>query len=155
MKDGKPKAFFYLDPYSRPAEKRGGAWMAEVVGRSKLLAPTSSADGVRLPVAHMVCNQSPPVGDKPSLMTFREVETLFHEAGHALQHSKCRRDQGKGRQVRYEYGLSSCDTFWFTMQPLRQARLVHRVCSCVLRTAWICSQLLTLYQQLRPDCVQC
>lgn len=83
-KAGTPKAFFYLDPYSRPAEKRGGAWMAEVVGQSKLLAPPGSQ--VRLPVAHMVCNQIPPIGDKPSLMTFREVETLFHEFGHALQH---------------------------------------------------------------------
>jgi hypothetical protein len=69
LQDGTPKAAFYLDPYSRPAEKRGGAWMAEVVGRSKLLAP--GGKGVRLPVAHMVCNQSPPIGEQPSLMTFR------------------------------------------------------------------------------------
>lgn len=45
--------------------------------QSKLFAPSGSK--VRLPVAHMVCNQMPPIGDKPSLMTFREVETLFHE----------------------------------------------------------------------------
>jgi oligopeptidase A len=38
------------------------------------------------PVAYLTCNQSPPVGSKPSLMTFREVETLFHEFGHGLQH---------------------------------------------------------------------
>ena len=84
-----PRAAFYLDPYSRPAEKRGGAWMAEVVGRSELLADPSSSGGgggPRLPVAHMVCNQSPPVDGAPSLMTFREVETLFHEFGHAAQH---------------------------------------------------------------------
>ena len=43
--------------------------MDEVVGRSSLLAP--AGEPVRLPVAHMVCNQTPPVGDKPSLMTFR------------------------------------------------------------------------------------
>ncbi|KAJ9507608.1 hypothetical protein QJQ45_019220 [Haematococcus lacustris] len=84
LKAGQPKAYFYLDPYSRPAEKRGGAWMAEVVGQSKLFAPPGQA--VRLPVAHMVCNQMPPIGSQPSLMTFREVETLFHEFGHALQH---------------------------------------------------------------------
>ena len=41
---------------------------------------------VRLPVAHLICNGTPPVGDTPSLMTFREVETLFHEFGHGLQH---------------------------------------------------------------------
>ena len=40
------------DPYSRPAEKRGGAWMDEVVGQSRLLAPAGK--DVRLPVAHMV-----------------------------------------------------------------------------------------------------
>lgn len=34
---GKPKAYFYLDPYSRPAEKRGGAWMDEVASQSKLV----------------------------------------------------------------------------------------------------------------------
>jgi oligopeptidase A len=39
-----------------------------------------------LPVAYLICNQSPPVGDTPSLMTFEEVETLFHEFGHGLQH---------------------------------------------------------------------
>ena len=39
-----------------------------------------------IPVAYLTCNGSPPVGDKPSLMTFREVETLFHETGHGLQH---------------------------------------------------------------------
>jgi len=33
----------------------------------------------RKPIAYLVCNQSPPVGDTPSLMTFREVTTLFHE----------------------------------------------------------------------------
>ena len=70
-KAGAPVAYFYLDPYSRPAEKRGGAWMDEVVGRSRALAPAGAA--VRLPVAHMVCNGTPPVGDKPSLMTFREA----------------------------------------------------------------------------------
>ena len=70
-KGGKPVAAFFLDAFSRPAEKRGGAWMDECM--SKL--------GDRLPVAHVVCNQNPPVGDQPSLMTFREVETLFHEFG--------------------------------------------------------------------------
>jgi oligopeptidase A len=77
---GEAIAHFYLDPYSRPAEKRGGAWMDECIVRSKV-------DGeVRLPVAYLVCNQSPPVDGKPSLMTFPEVETLFHEFGHGLQH---------------------------------------------------------------------
>ena len=77
-------AAFYLDPYSRPAEKRGGAWMDECVGRSALLAAPGRS--VRLPVAYLVCNQTPPVDGRPSLMTFQEVTTLFHEFGHGLQH---------------------------------------------------------------------
>ena len=92
---GSPLAAFYLDPYSRPAEKRGGAWMDECVGRSRLFA---DRDGrARLPVAHLVCNQTPPVGGKPSLMSFDEVQTLFHEFGHGLQHML----------TRVEYGLAS------------------------------------------------
>lgn len=77
-------AYFYLDPYSRPAEKRGGAWMAECLGRAKVMQ--ADQPSVRLPVAYLICNQAPPVDDKPSLMTFRDVETLFHEFGHGLQH---------------------------------------------------------------------
>jgi oligopeptidase A len=78
---GQPLAAFYLDPYSRPGSKRGGAWMDECLVRQ------TRPDGTPvLPVAYLVCNQSPPVGDTPSLMTFQEVETLFHEFGHGLQH---------------------------------------------------------------------
>ena len=73
-------AAFYLDPYSRPENKRGGAWMDDCIARSV------TPDETRLPVAHLICNGTPPVGDTPSLMTFREVETLFHEFGHGLQH---------------------------------------------------------------------
>ena len=73
---GAPVAYFYFDPYSRPAEKRGGAWMDEVVSRSRVLSPDGSSS--RLPVAHMVCNQTPPVGEKPSLMTFREVSYILN-----------------------------------------------------------------------------
>lgn len=72
-------AHFYLDPYSRPAEKRGGAWMNECFGRRLI-------DGkVRLPVIYLVCNGTPPVEGKPSLMSFGEVTTLFHEFGHGTQ----------------------------------------------------------------------
>jgi oligopeptidase A len=78
---GEALAAFYLDPYSRPGSKRGGAWMDECLVRSQ------RPDGTPvLPVAYLICNQSPPVGDTPSLMTFAEVETLFHEFGHGLQH---------------------------------------------------------------------
>lgn len=73
-------AAFFLDPYSRPENKRSGAWMDDCLGRRRI------GNTVQLPVAHLVCNQTPPHGDTPSLMSFREVETLFHEMGHGLQH---------------------------------------------------------------------
>ena len=75
---GEHLASFYLDPYARPEDKRGGAWMGTCVGSSKVLG--------RKPVAYLTCNGSPPVDGKPSLMTFNEVTTLFHETGHGLQH---------------------------------------------------------------------
>jgi oligopeptidase A len=83
-RSGSPIAYFYLDAYSRPAEKRGGAWMDECVNRAKIIEDSQTS--IRLPVAYLQCNQTPPVDDKPSLMTFDEVETLFHEFGHGLQH---------------------------------------------------------------------
>ncbi|BAQ63480.1 M3 family metallopeptidase [Geminocystis sp. NIES-3709] len=77
-------AHFYLDAYSRPSEKRGGAWMDDCLGRAKF--EQNGKIITRLPVAYLTCNQTPPIDDKPSLMTFGEVETLFHEFGHGLQH---------------------------------------------------------------------
>ncbi len=78
-KDDKKIASFYLDPYSRPESKRGGAWMDECLNKNNIGRNT-------LPVAYLVCNQTPPSNDKPSLMSFDEVQTLFHEFGHGLQH---------------------------------------------------------------------
>lgn len=78
---GQRIASFFLDPYTRPSDKRGGAWMNTCISRKR-----SSDDTVRQPVAYLQCNQTPPVGDKPSLMSFGEVMTLFHEFGHGLQH---------------------------------------------------------------------
>ncbi len=83
-------AAFYLDPYSRPAEKRGGAWMDECVGRLH----------GRKPVAYLVCNQAPPVGNRPSLMSFDEVHTLFHEFGHGLQHMLTTVEHGLASGIR-------------------------------------------------------
>ena len=78
-KDDEKIASFYLDPYSRPESKRGGAWMDECLNKNNIGKNT-------LPVAYLVCNQTPPSKDKPSLMSFDEVQTLFHEFGHGLQH---------------------------------------------------------------------
>ncbi len=74
-------AWFYLDPYSRPKSKRGGAWMNAFQTRER--RPDGS---LKLPIALMVCNQAVPSGGRPSCMTPGEIRTLFHEFGHAIQH---------------------------------------------------------------------
>ncbi len=77
--DGSLRAQFYLDPYAR-AKKRGGAWMDGAVSRFR-------DNGVlQLPVAYLVCNFTPPVGDSEACLTHQEVTTLFHEFGHGLHH---------------------------------------------------------------------
>ncbi|MCA9000542.1 MAG: M3 family metallopeptidase [Planctomycetes bacterium] len=86
--DGKPMASFFLDPYTRSADKRGGAWMNNCLGR------TNAHGHLRLPVAYLVCNFTPPVGEQPALLSFSEVTTLFHEFGHGLQHMLTRIDHG-------------------------------------------------------------
>jgi oligopeptidase A len=82
---GEIRGQFYFDLYARP-HKRGGAWMAECISRLK------NSLGDQVPVAFMTCNFTPPVGDKPALLTHSEVETLFHEFGHGLQHMLTRVD---------------------------------------------------------------
>jgi oligopeptidase A len=75
----------YTDLYARE-QKRGGAWMDECVGRAKLGGHTA------LPVAFLVCNFMPPVGDRPGLLSHDDVVTLFHEFGHCLHHLLTRVD---------------------------------------------------------------
>ncbi|MEZ4279383.1 MAG: M3 family metallopeptidase [Myxococcota bacterium] len=93
---GQAIAAFFLDPYSRPGDKRGGAWMDDCIGRTR----RAGDDVLHLPVAYLVCNQSPPVGSAPSLMSFDEVLTLFHEFGHGLQHMLTRVDHGMASGIR-------------------------------------------------------
>jgi oligopeptidase A len=83
--DGSRRGSFFVDLYARP-KKRGGAWMDECVGRRRLGANSSQ------PVAYLVCNFMPPVGNKPSLLTHSEVVTMFHEFGHGLHHMLTRVD---------------------------------------------------------------
>ena len=77
---------FYVDLFARE-HKRGGAWMADCIGRMKTQL------GLQKPVAFLTCNFSLPVGDKPSLLTHDEVTTLFHEFGHGLHHLLTRIDE--------------------------------------------------------------
>ena len=78
-KNGDTLAYFYLDLYAR-SDKRGGAWMDDCRVRR------ATPEGVQLPIAYLTCNFTPPLGDTPSLLSFDEVTTLFHEFGHGLHH---------------------------------------------------------------------
>lgn len=84
QRGGRTIAGFYVDPYARPGEKRAGAWMNTVVGRSRALAEGERSSS--LPVALFVLNSRPPAEGEPALMSLDEVRTLFHEFGHATQH---------------------------------------------------------------------
>ncbi len=82
---GKIRGSFYLDLYARQ-HKRGGAWMDECIVRKK------SVSSLQDPVAFLICNFTPPIDGKASLLTHDEVTTLFHEFGHGLHHMMTRVD---------------------------------------------------------------
>lgn len=76
-KNGDHVGVLYMDFHPR-ASKRGGAWMTSY-------SEQSIVNGKRIaPVISIVCNFTKPVGDTPSLLTFDEALTYFHEFGHAL-----------------------------------------------------------------------
>ncbi len=89
-------AIFYADFHPRPG-KRGGAWMTSY-------KPQQIKDGVNdRPHVSIVCNFTKPTSSKPSLLTFNEVTTLFHEFGHALH--------GMLANTTYK-GLSGTSVYW-------------------------------------------
>ena len=75
FRDSAPWGLYLFDPYARPS-KSGGAWMNNLVDQSHLLN--------KRPVVVNNMNIPKPAGDDPCLMTFDEVNTLFHEFGHTL-----------------------------------------------------------------------
>ncbi len=75
-KDGSHLAIFIGDYFTR-SNKRGGAWMSSFKGQSNL-------NGRQRPIVVNVCNFPAPVGDNPSLLSFENAVTLFHEFGHAM-----------------------------------------------------------------------
>lgn len=85
-------ALLYMDFFPRPG-KRNGAWMTSFVSQKK----------GRRPHVSVVCNFTPPTEKAPSLLTFQEVTTLFHEFGHALH--------GMLADTVYS-GLSGTSVYW-------------------------------------------
>ena len=75
-KDGAPIALFIGDYFARPS-KRSGAWMSDFRGQHKL-------DGIHMPIIINVMNFSKGGEGEPSLLSFDDARTLFHEFGHAL-----------------------------------------------------------------------
>lgn len=73
---GAPMAYFYFDPYSRPSEKHGGAWVSVVVGHSRALSRDGTSS--RLPIVHIVCNQTPPLDGKPSHLPWGMAHHTLH-----------------------------------------------------------------------------
>ena len=73
--DNTPMALFYTDYFRRPT-KTGGAWMSNFVQQSTLFGTK--------PVIYNVCNFQAPAKGEPAFLTSDDVETLFHEFGHAL-----------------------------------------------------------------------
>ncbi|MCR5578386.1 MAG: M3 family metallopeptidase [Prevotella sp.] len=95
-KDGKPLALFYSDYYRRPT-KRGGAWMSAFAKQSGLRQ--------QLPVIYNCCNYAKAPDGQPTLITWDEVTTLFHEFGHALHGilSNCKYNTLSGTAVAHDF----------------------------------------------------
>ena len=91
-KDGKSKALFYTDYFRRPT-KRGGAWMDGFQKQSR--------QWNQLPIIFNVCNSAKAPEGQPSLLTWDEVTTMFHEFGHALHGilSDCQYNRLSGTSV--------------------------------------------------------
>lgn len=96
LENDRHKALLYTDWHPREG-KRAGAWMTSYKGQHK----DDGAD--HRPHISIVCNFSRPHGDTPSLLTFNEVTTLFHEFGHALH--------GMLADTVYE-SLSGTNVYW-------------------------------------------
>ena len=95
-KDGKTKALFYTDYFRRPT-KRGGAWMDGFQKQSR--------QWNQLPIIFNVCNSAKAPEGKPSLLTWDEVTTMFHEFGHALHGilSDCQYNRLSGTSVARDF----------------------------------------------------
>ena len=90
-------AGFYVDAYPRE-NKQAGAWMDGLVS-------CATGDTVRKPLAALVANITPPVGDADAFVSHREVQTLFHEFGHLMHHCLSRTElvSQAGTQVAWDF----------------------------------------------------
>jgi len=119
--DGSTLALFLLDPYARPS-KRGGAWMSSYVDQSNLM-------GYKPVVANHLNITKPVSADEPTLLTFDEVTTMFHEFGHALHgmFSNVNYPQFSGTSVPRDFVEypSQVNEMWSTWPDTLQNYAVH------------------------------
>ena len=94
--DGKQLALFYCDYFRRPT-KRGGAWMSAFLKQS--------SDRNQKPLIYNVCNYAKAPEGQPTLLTWDETETMFHEFGHALHGmlSNCKYNTLSGTAVSRDF----------------------------------------------------
>ena len=119
--DGSTLALFLLDPYARPS-KRGGAWMLSYVDQSHLMN--------KQPVVANHLNITKPISpDEPTLMTFDEVTTMFHEFGHALHgmFSNVKYPEFSGTSVPRDFVEypSQVNEMWSTWPAILENYAVH------------------------------
>ncbi len=109
--DGKSIALFYIDFYRRPT-KRGGAWMSSFAKQSGLRK--------QMPIIYNVCNVAKAPEGQPTLLTWDDTQTLFHEFGHALHGilSQCHYNTLSGTAVPRDFvELPSQFNEYFASQP--------------------------------------
>jgi peptidyl-dipeptidase Dcp len=97
--DGSELGVLYMDFYPR-VSKRGGAWM------NNYREQYYDKEGKNIrPVISVTCNLSKPTGDKPALLSYDEVETIYHEFGHALHGllSQCHYETISGTNVARDF----------------------------------------------------
>jgi len=96
--DNELRAYVYVDLYPRSGQKRPGAWMSGMVSGKNYNGKKT------IPQVGVHCNFTPPVGDKPGLLRYDEVTTLFHEFGHALHGalSKTQLSATSGTHVKWD-----------------------------------------------------
>lgn len=94
--NGKQLALFYCDYFRRPT-KRGGAWMSAFLKQS--------SDREQLPLIYNVCNYAKAPEGQPTLLTWDETQTMFHEFGHALHGmlSNCKYNTLSGTSVSRDF----------------------------------------------------
>jgi peptidyl-dipeptidase Dcp len=130
--DGTKCGLYLFDPYARPS-KRGGAWMNNLVDQSDLLG--------KLPVVVNNMNIPKPAGDNPALMTFDEVNTLFHEFGHTLHGilSIVRFPRFSGTNVERDFVEfpSQVNEMWMLWPEVLQNYAVHYQTGEKLGLEWI------------------